>query len=362
VRSALVLSGGGANGAYEIGVMKALFAGQSPATRRRPLEPAAIASTSIGTFNAAVLLSNFTGAWPHAAATLEQIWTERIAAESGVVRNGVLRYRMNPLDWAAAARRDPMAPLRDLAGDAAFLARDWYVRVAGLVGGTGSIAGRFAELFDASSFLTPEPSAELVREVVVSARIRQAPVSLRATATEWRRGLLRVFENADFTDERGDAIVRASGAIPGIFPAVPIGDELFVDGGVVLNTPLKPAIDAQCDDLHVIYLDPAPGAVPLRPVSSMVDAMSRMFVSSFAATMRRDLEVAAKVNLEVKTGKHLHKRPITVHLYHPADDIGGALGMLDFQRERIVALVERGYHDAVHHDCARSQCLNIADA
>ena len=56
------------------------------------------------------------------------------------------------------------------------------------------------------------------------------------------------------------------------------------------------------------------------------------------------------------------KRPIAVHLYHPADDIGGALGMLDFQRERIVALVERGYHDAVQHDCARSQCLNIADA
>ena len=167
--SALVLSGGGANGAYEIGVMRALLSGQSPSTRRRPLEPAAIASTSIGTFNAAVLLSNFNGGWPDAVARLERVWTERIVAESGALRNGVLRYRMNPLDWAADMRRDPLGPFRDFADDAAFLARDWYARLSGLVAGGGSIAGRFAELFDASSFMTPEPSAALVRDVVVPA-------------------------------------------------------------------------------------------------------------------------------------------------------------------------------------------------
>jgi NTE family protein len=357
--SALVLSGGGANGAYEIGVMRALLSGQSPSTRRRPLEPAAIASTSIGTFNAAVLLSNFNGGWPDAVARLERVWTERIVAESGALRNGVLRYRMNPLDWAADMRRDPLGPFRDFADDAAFLARDWYARLSGLVAGGGSIAGRFAELFDASSFMTPEPSAALVRDVVVPARIRQSPVQLRATATDWNRGTLRVFENADFTDERGAAIVRASGAIPGIFPAVAIGTEMFVDGGVVLNTPLKPAIDARCNDLHVIYLDPAPGAVPMRPISSMVDAISRMFVSSFAATMRRDLEVVARVNHEVAAGKHTKKRAITVHLYHPAEDIGGALGMLDFHRERIAVLVERGFSDALRHDCVRNHCVNV---
>jgi predicted acylesterase/phospholipase RssA len=134
---------------------------------------------------------------------------------------------------------------------------------------------------------------------------------------------------------------------------------MFVDGGVVLNTPLKPAIDARCNDLHVIYLDPAPGAVPMRPISSMVDAISRMFVSSFAATMRRDLEVVARVNHEVAAGKHTKKRAITVHLYHPAEDIGGALGMLDFHRERIAVLVERGFSDALRHDCVRNHCVNV---
>ncbi len=342
--------------------MRALVAGRSPATRHKPLAPSAIASTSIGTFNAAVLLSNGTDDWPRAIGTLQDIWTNRIAAPSSTVRNGVLRYRMNPFDWAEQFLRDPIGPLRDFGADAAFLARDWSTRMAGLVAGSGSIAGRFVELLDTSTFLTPEPSASLVGDVVVPSRIRRAAVQLRATATEWQTGTLRIFENADFTDERGAAIVRASGAIPGIFPAVPIGSETFVDGGVVLNTPLKPAIDARCDDLHVIYLDPAPGAVPLRPMTSMVDAMSRMFVASFAATMRRDLEVAARINAEVKAGKHTSKRPMTIHLYHPAEDIGGALGMLDFHRDRVATLIERGYDDARNHDCAKNHCLNVDDA
>lgn len=361
-RSGVVLSGGGANGAYEIGVLKALVAGLSPATGGRPMAPSAIAATSIGAFNAAVLLSNLDGAWPQAVDALERVWLDRIAASSAVVRNGVLRYRMNPLDWAGEFRRDPFGPVREFAGDAAFLARDWAARMSGFVAGSGSLVGRFAELLDASTFVTPEPSAALVADVVVPARVRRTPVQLRVTATEWRTGTLRVFENADFSDELGAAIVRASGAIPGIFPAVAIGAKVFVDGGVVLNTPLKPAIDARCDELHVIYLDPAPGSVPLRSVSSMVDAMSRMFVASFAATMRRDLQVAAKANAEVKAGGGKGKRPITIHLYHPTEDIGGALGMLDFHRARLTALIDQGYSQAVRHDCRISGCLNVGGA
>lgn len=81
--SALVLSGGGANGAYDVGVVKALVEGQSPATGRRRLEPSAIAATSIGTFNAAVLLSNLAGGWPEAGSALHRVWSDRIAAQSG---------------------------------------------------------------------------------------------------------------------------------------------------------------------------------------------------------------------------------------------------------------------------------------
>src|SRR5258708_3986551 len=54
-RSALVLSAGGANGAYEGGVVRALFEGASPGTGRLPLAPRIFTGTSVGGYNAAVL-------------------------------------------------------------------------------------------------------------------------------------------------------------------------------------------------------------------------------------------------------------------------------------------------------------------
>src|SRR5262249_20803864 len=46
-----------------------------------------------------------------------------------------------------------------------------------------------------------------------------------------------------------------------------------------------------------------------------------------------------------------YHREVTVHRYHPRDDLGGALGFLNFDRERIRHLIERGFADAVTHDC-----------
>ena len=89
----LVLSGGGATGAYEVGVLKALLTGHSSVTGGRPLELGSIAATSIGSFNASVLLSNYDGrAWDGALAALESTWVDKIAAVRAISPNGVYRY------------------------------------------------------------------------------------------------------------------------------------------------------------------------------------------------------------------------------------------------------------------------------
>jgi NTE family protein len=359
----LVLSGGGATGAYEVGVLKALLLGHAPVTGRRPLHVKSIAATSIGTFNASLLLSHHDGrAWDGAVAALESTWVDKISASRAISPNGVFRYRPNFLEWMNPAEwMRPWGPASLFATDASYIARDMMARVSGLVSGSGGLAHRFAELIDISTFITPDPSAQLVKASLVPHRIRESTVCLRVTATQWQNGTLRVFENRDFTDDRAVDIVRASGAIPGFFPSVTIDGQPYVDGGIVLNTPLKPAIDAGANELHVVYLDPAPGAVPLRAVGSTVDTMGRMFVASFAATMRRDIDVARQTNRDVAAGHRGHKpahRQITIHLYHPKEDTGGALGMLDFGRGRIVQLAEQGYRDAVAHDCAAQGCLN----
>ena len=56
-RSAIVLSGGGAKGAFEVGVLLALAEGRSAATGHRPLSTDIYTGTSVGAFNATFLAS-----------------------------------------------------------------------------------------------------------------------------------------------------------------------------------------------------------------------------------------------------------------------------------------------------------------
>jgi len=173
--SGVVLSGGGANGAYEIGVLKALFRGESPATGHQPLAPGVLAATSIGAFNSAVLLSNETDSWSQAIAALEKVWLERISLSGSASRNGVFRLRGNPLTWMdmGVLRTDPFKPARDLASDAMFLAKDWSARAREFTTSSGSLERRAAELFDMSTLVTPAPSEELIRETVSLPLLRE---------------------------------------------------------------------------------------------------------------------------------------------------------------------------------------------
>jgi len=77
LRHAVALSGGGAFGAFEVGVLRALAEGKCPATRG-PLDPDAYTGTSVGAFNAAVMAARGGDALA-GCARLEDLWMNRIA-------------------------------------------------------------------------------------------------------------------------------------------------------------------------------------------------------------------------------------------------------------------------------------------
>ena len=87
---ALVLQGGGALGAYQVGVLKALSKkiieeDKNNAEQNRPLFDI-ITGTSIGAMNAAVLVSNVVGrkkTWSEAIGELERFWKVGIALKEG---------------------------------------------------------------------------------------------------------------------------------------------------------------------------------------------------------------------------------------------------------------------------------------
>src|ERR1700682_5706115 len=90
--SALVLSGGGAYAAYEVGVMKALIAGVSPATGLTPLDPAIFSGSSAGSVNAAFMASQPAATLSSTVQYLEDLWVDQIAEDSASCY-GAVRYR-----------------------------------------------------------------------------------------------------------------------------------------------------------------------------------------------------------------------------------------------------------------------------
>lgn len=386
---AVILSGGGAYGAYEVGVMKALFTGECPSTGYEYLNPGIFTGTSVGAYNAAFMVSHPGDDSCPAVRFLESVWLNRIAESSETCGNGVFRVRANPLRYLnpSCYASNPALPFNELADDGAYFAQDFVRRAANFLMTSGSVSERALEAVDLSVFLSAAPLRSLIRELIQMERIRQSHKALRLVATNWETGELKIFENRDMSDDYGYEIIMGSASIPGVFHPHYIAGQPYVDGGLVMNTPLKCAIQAGGTTLHIIYMDPDVKNIPLRALQSTLDALDRVLVISSAnsvgedidtarwinqgldvisrtargetladADMRAFIRVAAKIYERIKAGAP-YKR-LTIHRYHPHDDLGGgSLGLLNFSRDRMVALIERGFNDALNHDCAESHCV-----
>lgn len=386
---AIILSGGGAYAAYEVGVLRALFSGRSPSTGRRPIEPEVVTGTSAGAYNAALLVARSAMSSDAAAAEMERIWLEEVTTNPDGCGNGIYRWRANPLNLfdLRCAAANPMAFFFQRLEDTAFIARSFFDRALRFAASSEPIEQRFLELLNFSNLLSTEAFPRLIERTIDFAAVRCSSVALRVAATNWRTGELRIFANEDMTGEGGPLILRASTAIPGIFPAVTIPPEIFVDGGVLMNTPLAPAIHCGATELHVIYLDPDVRNIPLTDLQATMTTLQRVSSISVAATINHDIEHAATINRgiallrdglrlegaverqdlddllqtvelmreQLARGKQFRK--IAIHRYHPGDILGGAMGLLSFERETLALLIERGYQDAVAHDCVASACI-----
>src|SRR5207253_4051185 len=126
------------------------------------------------------------------------------------------------------------------------------------------LADRLLDLVDLSVLISNEPLHRVVTAMIPPDNIRQSDKLLRIAATNWTTGQVHIFSNADFTGEIGHRAVMASAAIPGLTRPVDINGAPHVDGGVVMNTPLLPAIKAGADTVHAIYLDPDVQNIPLQ--------------------------------------------------------------------------------------------------
>lgn len=388
---AVILSGGGANGAYEVGVMKALCNGRSPSTGYIPLEPDIFTGTSIGSFNAAFLVSMWDTHGAAAVSNLETVWLSRLSHDEHTSSaTGGYRYLANPSELLDPRRflADPFGVAKRMAGDSLSLFWDFMDRFRYVVSQQGEepLIERLLHTIAIDNFITREPFNLLLREVVKFDSIRRSAKQLRVAATNWETGHVELFSNYDFTDKLGPRILLASSALPGFFPPETVGAQPYVDGAVLMNTPLNPAIKANANSIHVIYLDPEVNSIPLHYLSNLLSTLYRTQVINWANTVNESIKEAEGVNDALTLIRRQHReadfqgvsakgamqalskfggrleevvryRMLTIHRYHPRDELGGPLSLLDLRRERIEYLIERGFHDAVIHDCVVSKCV-----
>jgi NTE family protein len=386
-RTGVVLSGGGANGAYEVGVLKALTRGDSPATGYRPIDPEVYTGTSVGAYNASVLASRPGQSAAAVTEELEAIWVDRIADTVWNCGNGVYRVRGLPfqlLDPGCFLR--PFQVLADVGRDSVELAAYGLVKGTQFATSAASLQSRLLSLVDLDAFISESPLKGLIEETVTADGLRRSGKRLTIAASNWAVGLLRLFGKQEIADRVGTAAILASAALPGIFPPVTIDGVPYVDGGVLLNTPLKPAIADGATTVHAIFLDPLVREIPLNPLPSSLDTFYRMFAIIWASNMRKDILIAAGITrilqlLEregveegtreddartfLRMGWQMYRRiaegrryrKINVHVFRPQSALGEGEGLLDFGRARLQGLVALGYHDAVQHDCAASGCV-----
>jgi NTE family protein len=390
---AVVLSGGGAHGAYEVGVLKALMTGASWTTGNVPLDPDIITGTSIGAFNGAVLASCLEDEDPAATIKyLEDVWVNIIPSGSDGATNQIYRFRGNPgeLLQPGAVVRHPVRAAASFGQDAVFFADQLLLRGKNLLFGTsGSLVQRSLEMVDLSTLISRDPTERLLQKTIVLENVRRSHRHLFIAATNWKSGQLKLFQNQDMTDESGMQAILASSAIPGVFPPVTIAGDPYVDGGLSLNTPLAPAFvfaTPGADTAHVIYLDPKTQDIPIQSLQSTIGTMDRLVTIGLSKSIDADMRVASRVNRGLQLvastsrgtrldtdavrgviesasyladgiGGKLPDSPKTIHRYRPSRYLGGTLSLLNFGREQVLELIKLGFNDTLNHNCATSECV-----
>jgi NTE family protein len=386
-RSALVLSGGGAFGAYEIGVIRALVEGKSPADARTPLDADVFVGTSVGSFNAAMLAMN-DGGPREAIAHLEHIWRDEVADKGDGRGNGVYRIRGNPVNYLDPRIPGiPLEPLQRLFTDTTVLGKAAMPRLLHLLSLSEALIGRMEGLLDVSAFIDIDPFCHLIERSLEPAKMRKSGKVLRVMATGWESGDAQEFDFRRMTDEETRTAIRASAAIPGLFPPVKLWKETFVDGGVVQNTPIRPAIEESADEIHVVSLNPKMSQLPQDHLDNTLATFGRVYSAMMSANIDEDVETARWINDGIEVMERMEKeedlhpaalgrfakvaaviyrkliqtgklpRALTIHRYFPNKSLGDAFGMLNFHASAIGSMIDEGYSDALNHNCQTNGCV-----
>ena len=197
------------------------------------------------------------------------------------------------------------------------------------------------EYFERPSLLDTSPWAETLERQISFHKVRTSPIVFRVTATDIKRGKVRLFRNEEITVRH----ILASCSIPVVYPWTEIDGVIYWDGAVTANTPLSPAIDEGAEEIYVVLLAP-PGARELPAPDNMANAAAHAFDLALLASFEADQKQVEKVNRRVTEGRDRSgHHPVQLRVIAPSENISAAW-ILSYKPEQTDYLIKLGYEDA----------------
>ncbi|AXT47232.1 MULTISPECIES: patatin-like phospholipase family protein [Chromobacterium] len=306
----LVLSGGGARAAYQVGVLLGISR-LLPDARVNPFP--IICGTSAGAINAVALASG-AGNFHLAVSTLAQMWKQLhiqdvYDASSGYFLKTFLHFGLSVMSGGRLWRNPKSfldnAPLRELLTKVmVFEGIDHSVRHGALK----------ALALTASCYTTG-----------MSVTFFQGADSLE----EWER-----YQRLGMRERIGIEHMMATSAIPLIFPSVCIGEKFYCDGAVRQLSPLSPALHLGAEKLFVVGLaSKRPDTIERRhsgfypsPAQIFGHLLNSVFIDSMSVDMERLTRVNHTVSLlqsHEELARQTQLRRVDIFMLNPSKSLEG---------------------------------------
>lgn len=322
----LVMTGGGARAAYQVGVVRALF----EIINRKERLFDIITGNSAGAINATYLAANAEN-WDVSTRNLHELWT-----------------RVKPQNIFDLRKRT----ITDLG-------LRW---VSGTVlGGLTPKGSNINHLLDTT------PLRELAQREIdfehISRNVKNNFLDgLALSTTNYNTGSNVVFYQghdnitdwlrSDRFSYRTELTVQhmmASSAIPFFFPPIQIGQSFYGDGCIRQTTPLSPSIHLGSekiiavgvrypqprDQMHELSFSPFPDPTMGQVAGTMLNAI-------FLDSLDADVERLMRINTLIQEGRHPDLRSIPILMIRPSRDLGKMTNQITHQLPSILRYLLKG--------------------